>query len=235
MVAHSRGRASAQREARKDYRTAMETQRYTIEVDAEEYDAIRHHRAAKARPRPEARPNAKANPFWVLLLLVIVAALLGRVALDYATAFGLFTPPGWAQQQPTAPALPTALVAAPAPRQQPVVVVPAPAAVEPAAPAPVVAAPVKSAPVNPDAQPDLIAVNADRAMGGTGDTAPLPAVLPTVVPNVPVAPYDANDPVAAETYKRAMQNSGIDVDATATVMAEIACNADLAAGGAGCP
>ncbi len=212
----------------------MTTQRYTIEVDAEEYDAIRHHRAAKARPRPEARPNAKANPFWVLLLLVIVAVLLGRVALDYATAFGLFVPPGWAQQQPTtAPAPPTAAVAAPAPRSAPVVVVPQ--YLPTAAPAPALAAPVESAAVSPDAQPDLIGSNADRAMGGTGSTAPLPAVLPTVVPGVPVAPYDPNDPQAVETYRRAMLNSGVDLNATATVMAEIACNADLAAGGAGCP
>ncbi len=83
-----------------------------------------------------------------------------------------------------------------------------------------------------------IARNADIAAGGTGATAPLPEVLPTVVPGVPVSPIDENDAQAQETLRRALINSGVDVDATATAQAaatQVACNTDLAYGGTGCP
>lgn len=212
----------------------MTTERYTLDdLDADELSAILAHRAAKQiapPPRKRRAPFAERYAMRGALALVVVMLILGgfKVA-EYVMAYAAAFAP-----QPTAAPLPTAIVNVPAAPPRPVVVpasVPqAPVAPQPAvveAPAPVVE------PVHVDAQPDLVAVNTDRAMGGTGDTSPLPAVLPTVVPG-PVAPYDASDPAAVATWNQALRNSGVDVDATATVMAEIACNADLAAGGAGC-
>ncbi len=197
-------------------------------------------RQAEPKRQPKPQPKRGAGVLNLLFTVLVFAVLGGATYLLFGVGMFGLPWPQFSQAQPTTvPALPTAAVAPPQPRSAPVVVVPqylptdapAPVSVAPSVPQ---AAP-EVAPISPDAQPDMIAVNTDRAMGGTGDTAPLPDVLPTVVPGVPVAPYDASDPVAAETYRRAMLNSGVDVDATATVMAEIGCNADLAAGGAGCP
>ncbi|HEU5088202.1 MAG TPA: hypothetical protein VFT99_12180 [Roseiflexaceae bacterium] len=219
----------------------MSTDERYLELDADEYEAVMEHRAAKRRSRRQAEPRAPQRglvyhlwslALWVapFLLIALVAALAWKSGLVADVS-------GAVPQAEQPPALPTARVAAPAPQQRPVVVVPAPfpqdaappAVAAPVAPQEVAPQPVEPAPVSPQAQPDQIGVNADLAAGGNGSTAPLPEVLPTVVPAVPVSPYNPADPTAAADWERALRNSGVDVAAT-----EVACNADLAAGGAGC-
>jgi hypothetical protein len=72
----------------------------------------------------------------------------------------------------------------------------------------------------PVAVPDEVAVNAGQAAGENAGA---------VDEHGHVLPYDPADPTAVATWHQALKNSGVDVDAT-----QVACNADLAAGGNGC-
>lgn len=68
--------------------------------------------------------------------------------------------------------------------------------------------------------PDEVAANAGQAAGENAGT---------VDEHGHVLPYDPADPTAVATWNQALRNSGVDIDAT-----QVACNADLAAGGNGC-